>query len=209
MPVFASTHGRVLLIRAARALSLLVLTALGLVGLIYGYWVVAEHRLTVVTPGHVYQSAAMPPEDLIRLAHRIGIQTVFDFRGDSESEQRLTAAERLALEGAGIKYVHIPSSTRPSPETVATFLRAVAPDIDAHRTVLLHCHDGEGRAVFYSAIYRIQFEGWSNEQAYRATTRLPPTLMFLSKAFPSLARLSPRNAKTPLILAFRRDPQVR
>jgi hypothetical protein len=83
----------------------------------------------------------------------------------------------------------------------------VSPEVAAHRTILLHCHDGEGRAVFYSAIYRIQFEGWSNEQAYRGTTRLPPALMFLTKIFPPVARLSPRNAKTPLILGFRRQPE--
>lgn len=208
MPASALSRGSLWLKRAATALVSIALLALLLAGLIYGYWATAEHRLTVVTPGRVYQSAAMPPADLVRLAHRLGIQTVFDFRGDSGSEQRATADEQLALQRAGIKYVHIPSSTRPAPRTVEAFIRAMEPEVAAHRTVLLHCHDGEGRAVFYSAIYRIQFEGWSNEQAYRATTRLPPTLMFLSKVFPSLARLSPRNAKTPLILAFRREPQV-
>jgi protein tyrosine phosphatase (PTP) superfamily phosphohydrolase (DUF442 family) len=196
----------IFLTRAVRTLAIAALTALLLAGLAYGYWVGVEHRLTVVTPGRVYQSAAMPPDDLVRVANRLGIQTVFDFRGDSESERRLTAAERLALEGAGIKYFHIASSLRPAPETVAAFLRAVQPEVAAHRTVLFHCHDGQGRAVFYSAIYRIQFEGWENEQAYLATTRLPSTLMFLSKIFPSVGRLSPRNAKTPLILAFRRQP---
>jgi uncharacterized protein (TIGR01244 family) len=181
--------------------------ALLLAGLVYGYWVRVEHRLTVITRGRVYQSAAMRPADLIRVANRLGIQTVIDFRDERECEQRRTADERLALQRVGIRYFHIPSSTTPAPETVATFLRVMKPEVAAHRTVLLHCRDGEGRAVFYSAIYRIQFEGWNNEQAYRATTRLPPSLMFLSKIFPTVARLSPRNVKTPLILAFRRQSE--
>jgi uncharacterized protein (TIGR01244 family) len=208
MPAAPPSHGSALLKRVAIALSVTLLVALTSAGLIYGYWVLAEHRLTVITPGHVYQSAAMPPQDLIRVAHRLGIQTVFDFRGDDASEQRRTAAEQQALEQAGIRYVHIPSSIRPAPETVATFVRTMGPEVAAHRTVLLHCHDGQGRAVFYSAVYRMQFEGWSNEQAYLATTRLPPALMFLGRVFPSLARLSPQNAKTPLILAYRPEPQV-
>lgn len=207
MSALTASRGAVLARRAALAALTLLIAAVLLAGLLYGYWVEAQHRLTVITPGRVYQSAAMPPQDLLAVAHRLGIQTVFDFRGDSGSELKDTAAEQRALQRAGIRYVHIPSSPDPAPATVAAFVRAMGPEVAAHRTVLLHCHDGEGRAVFYSAIYRIQFEGWSNQQAYRATTRLPSDLMFLTDLFPSLARLSPRNAKTPLILAFRRERQ--
>jgi uncharacterized protein (TIGR01244 family) len=195
-----------LLKRSLLAVAALLLLALLSVGGIYGYWVTIEHRLSAITPGHVYQSAQMPPQEMVRVARRLGIQTVFDFRGDGGGEGLLTAAEQQALEQAGIKYVHIPSAIRPAPATVAAFLAAMKPEQDAHRTVLLHCKDGEGRSVFYAAIYRIQFEGWSNEQAYQATARLPPALMFLHRMFPSLGRLSAQNAKTPLILAYRRAP---
>lgn len=206
-PMLASSpsHVSVSLTRAASFLLIVILLVLLLVGLAYGYWVGVERRLTVITPGRVYQSAAMRPADLVRVANRLGIKTVVDLRGHNERELRLVADERLALAQAGIKHLHLPSSTRPPPETIAAFLRALRPEVAARRTILLHCQDGEGRAVFYSAIYRIQFEGWSSEQAYRATNRLPPSLMFLRKVFPSVARLSPRNAKTPLILAFRRQ----
>lgn len=192
-----------LLKRCALALSILVLGTVIVAGSIYGYWVKAEHRLTVITPGHVYQSAAMPPEDLLRVTARLGVQTVFDFRGDSGEEGRLTEREQQALGHAGIHYVHIPSSIRPAPETVASFVQAMGKEVAAHRTVLLHCRDGEGRAVFFSAVYRMQFEGWTNQRAYEATNRLPPSLHFLAQVFPSLGRLSPQNAKTPLILNYR------
>jgi protein tyrosine phosphatase (PTP) superfamily phosphohydrolase (DUF442 family) len=171
-------------------------------GVIYGYWVVVDHRLTVVTSGQVYQSAEMPPRDLVRVAQRLGIKTVFDFRGDADQDPRVVA-ERGALESNGVKYIHLPSSIRPAPETVASFVHAMQVEVAAHRTVLLHCHDGEGRAVFYSAVYRMEFEGWDNRRAYQATTRLPPSLMFLSELFPAVGRLSPKNAKTPLILSYR------
>ena len=99
--------------------------------------------------------------------------------------------------------MHLPSSTHPAPETVSAFVRAMRPEVAAKHTVLLHCHDGEGRAVFYSAIYRMEFEGWDNERAYDGTTRLPPSLMFLSKPFPELMRMSASNVKTPMILAYK------
>ena len=66
-----------------KLLLLAVLAALALAVLVYVYWVKVEHRLTVVTPGRAYQSAAMPPEDMVRVAKSLGVQTVFDFRGET------------------------------------------------------------------------------------------------------------------------------
>lgn len=180
--------------------------ALLLGGSLYEYWVFVDHRLTVVTPEQVFQSAAMPPEDLVRVSQRLGVQTVFDFRDYADQDSRI-ATERTTLERNGIRYIHVPSSRTPGPETVGAFVRAMQPEVAAHRRVLLHCHDGEGRAVFYSAIYRIEFEGWDNQRAYQATTRLPPSLMFLGRAFPAIGRLSPTNPKTRLILSY--TPQTR
>jgi protein-tyrosine phosphatase len=188
--------------------TLLLYSALGLLAAVllgaalYGNWVLREHRLTVITPGRVYQSAVMPPEALIQVAKYLGIQTVVDFRAYSEAPA--SNEEQAALEREGIRYLRLPSSTSPPPETVAAFVRALQPEVAAGHRLLMHCLDGEGRAVFYSAIYRIEFEGWDNERAYRSTTRLPPSLMFLRRAFPALARLSADNYKTPLIRAYRR-----
>lgn len=192
--------------RAVVVLTTCVGLALLLGGALYEYWVCVDHRLTIVTPARIFQSAEMPPQDLVRVSQRLGVQTVFDFRADAEQDRRI-ATERAALERNGIRYIHLPSSRTPDPATVAAFVRAMQAEVAANRRVLLHCHDGEGRAVFYSAIYRIEFEGWDNQRAYQATTRLPPSLMFLSRVFPAIGRLSPTNPKTPLILSYR--PQTR
>jgi protein tyrosine phosphatase (PTP) superfamily phosphohydrolase (DUF442 family) len=180
-----------------------LLAAVVVAGALYGNWVLREHRLTVITPGRVYQSAAMPPDALVQVAARLGIQTVVDFRAYTEAPA--VNDEQAALERAGVRYLRLPSSIHPPPETVDTFVRALQPEVAAGRRLLMHCLDGEGRAVFYSAIYRIEFEGWDNERAYLATTRLPPSLMFLRRAFPAIARLSAENYKTPLIRAHRRQ----
>ncbi len=180
-----------------------LLAAVLVAGALYGNWVLREHRLTVITPGRVYQSAAMPPDTLVRVVQRLGIQTVVDFR--AYSEVPADNAERAALQRAGIAYLRLPSSTKPPPDTVDTFVRALQPEVAAGHRLLMHCLDGEGRAVFYSAIYRIEFEGWDNQRAWLATTRLPPSLMFLGRLFPGIARLSESNYKTPLIRAHRRQ----
>jgi protein tyrosine phosphatase (PTP) superfamily phosphohydrolase (DUF442 family) len=180
-----------------------LLAAVLVAGALYGYWVLREHRLTVITPGRVYQSAAMPPDALVRVAKRLGIQTVVDFR--AYSEVPADNAEQAALARAGIAYLRLPSATKPPPETVDSFVRSLQPEVAAGHRLLMHCLDGEGRAVFYSAIYRIEFEGWDNERAWLATTRLPPSLMFLGRVVPGIARLSESNYKTPLIRAHRRQ----
>jgi protein tyrosine phosphatase (PTP) superfamily phosphohydrolase (DUF442 family) len=177
-----------------------LLVAVSIIGLLYGYWVLIEQRLTVVTSKRVYQSAAMSPRKLIRVAKRLGIHTVFDFRGHGGDVN----AERIALRGIGVRYVHIPTSPEPRADAIAAFVRAMKAEVSARRKVLMHCHDGEGRAVFFAAIYRIEFEGWDTERAYRATTRLPQSLMFLRKPFPAVGLLSPANAKTALIRGYRR-----
>jgi protein-tyrosine phosphatase len=196
-------HASSIAARALKLVAVVVIAALAIMGGIYAQWVLGAHRLTVITPGRAYQSAAMAPEEMARVASRLKVQTVFDFRDDRDPG--VFEAENAALKRDGIRYVHIPSSTSPAPETVDAFVSAMRSEVAAHRTVLLHCHDGEGRAVFYSAVYRMEFEGWDNERALRATTRLPPALMFLRDLYPGIARLSPKNPKTPLILSFRRQ----
>ncbi len=190
--------------RVIRTTGLALILPLAVAAAVYGHWALVDHRLTVVTPSRVFQSAAMNPAALTDVVNERGIQTVIDFREDSDLSPTIRD-ERAALEQRGVHYVHIPSSTRPAPDTVESFLRVMTTEVANHRVVLLHCHDGEGRAVFYSAIYRMEFEGWDNQKAFQGTTRLPGSLMFLADAFPSLGRLSPRNVKTAMILGYQRQ----
>ena len=45
-------------------------------------------------------------------------------------------------------------------------------DNEKNYPVLIHCHHGIGRAALYSALYRIEYENYSNEEA-RKKTRIP------------------------------------
>jgi protein tyrosine phosphatase (PTP) superfamily phosphohydrolase (DUF442 family) len=125
---------------------------------LYAHWVFFEHRFAAVTPGQIYRSGAMPPEQLLEKVEENGIRAVIDLRTHGEDE-----AERDALATLGVKYFNLPSSQAPSSAVVDAFLEFAAQS--ENRPLLVHCQHGVGRAVLFSALYRIEFEGWPNELA--------------------------------------------
>lgn len=125
----------------------------------YAYWAKFNYRFLTVTEGQVYRSAAMPPEMLQSKVRRYGIRTVIDLRKPGDD----VIAERAALAVLGVRHFSLPSHQVPSEEVVKGFLEIM--DRSEYRPVLIHCHDGIGRAVLFSAIYRVEYEGWSNEDA--------------------------------------------
>ena len=70
--------------------------------------------------------------------------------------------------------MNIPSKQIPSKENLEQFFEIL--DQDISYPVLIHCHHGTGRAVLYSAIYRIEYENYTNEEA-RKNAKFP---IFLS-----------------------------
>jgi hypothetical protein len=108
-----------------------------------------------------------------------------------------------ALAESGIRHINIPVGQLPEQDDLRRFIEVMTAELAAARRVLMHCKDGEGRAIAFAAIYRIEFEGCSPLQAYRAATRLPPGFKFVSILFPLAGLLSPRNIKTQFILDYR------
>ena len=153
-------------IRRRVLLATLALIALGWLGwgMYYGHWVFFEHRFDTVTAGKVYKSGAMPTDDLLERVEEHGIRTVIDLRIHFPD---LVARERESLDKVGVKHFHLPTEQVPEDETVAAFLEIMKDP--GNRPVLIHCRDGEGRAVLFSAIYRVEFEGWDTERARKAT----------------------------------------
>lgn len=165
----------------------------------YAHWVVLRRRFVAITPRRVYQSGAMRPDRLLRYARRHGIATVLDFRGAHEEPVRV---EAQALAGTGIRHINIPVGLLPARDELRRFIEVMTEELAAGRRVLMHCKDGQGRAIALAAIYRIEFEGWNPERAYRGTTRLPPGFKPMSILFPGAGLLSPRNCKTQFILNY-------
>ena len=67
------------------------------------------------------------------------------------------------------QHINIPSKQVPTRDKVDKFLKTL--DSSDAYPVLIHCYHGTGRAELYSAIYRMEFEDWSNQNA-REQTRL-------------------------------------
>ncbi len=142
-----------------------LLVTLLLYGIGYWYWAGVHYRFWTVTEGLVYRSGAMPPDDLIEKAQELGIKTIIDLR--KPDDQAEIDAEHAAMKKLGVNHINLPSEQVPKDTTVKSFLSIM--DDQSNRPVLIHCHHGEGRAVLFSAIYRMEYEGWENDRARRAS----------------------------------------
>lgn len=185
-------------------IAFLALTAVGLavlwLGLYHVHWIHVRRRFVTVSPGYLYQTGAMPALRLLALARRLRISTVVDLRVATDPN---VERERRMLERHGIRHVSIPCDREPSRDQIGRFLDVAEGERARGRPMLVHCKDGEGRAVAFSALYRIEFDGWTPDAAYLGSRRLPPLLQFLRHVVPRAGLMSRTNPKTRLILEYR------
>jgi protein tyrosine phosphatase (PTP) superfamily phosphohydrolase (DUF442 family) len=139
--------------RWVRGLQVFAALVLAIVGA--GFFWDARGRVATVEAGRLYRSKAMAPERLIDVCRQLGIQTVVDLRKEGEG----VTEEAAALARAGIRHVNLPSTQVPDLATVDRFLDLV--DETQGQRVLLHCRHGVGRSGVFSAIYRMERQGWS------------------------------------------------
>ena len=66
----------------------------------------------------------------------------------------------------------------PSDAKLERFL-TVLDNPDAY-PILIHCYHGTGRAQLYSAVYRMEYENWSNQEAREQTRVVLSTLGYKS-----------------------------
>ena len=149
-------------------------------------------RQGTVAAGRLYRSAALPPDRLAQICADQGIRTVIDFR-NTESDAR---AESTALAARGIRHVHLPSTQVPSDETVARFLEVLR----SHEgePVLMHCRHGVGRVGVFTAIYRIEIQGWR-----------PSSALLEAMVYSGFGSFLPGSPKAQFILSYRPRRKVR
>ena len=176
-----------------------IVLPLVVLGGVYTKWLTLDGRLATVTPNEVYQSAAYAPDDLVATCEQYDIKTVIDLRDTKLAD---VAAAATAAREHNIDHVHLATESHPTIESTRAFLDAMA---TAERPVLVHCEHGEGRSVMLCAIYRIESEGWSNEQAFNGTARLPDSLRCLTALFPGLRRLGKDDTKGKFIRNYIRQ----
>ncbi len=147
-------------------------------GLIVGPVVYASRQqkemknFRVVREDKLYRSGQMTLDGLKRAIHEYGIRTVVTLR-DARVPGHVApdAREEEYCLKLGLGYVRIPprpwegapGEVPPVEKGVKRFLE-VMDDARAY-PVLVHCFAGTHRTGAYCAIYRMEYEGWTNAQA--------------------------------------------
>lgn len=141
---------------------------------LYVYHVHFNYRFTEVTSGKVYRSAAIPADKIESYLDKYGIKTVIDLRIGAVIDplnpsltNDITREHDIIETIDNVTHINIPSHQIPSKENLEQFFDVL--DKDISYPILIHCHHGTGRAVLYTALYRIEYEGFSNEEARKKT----------------------------------------
>lgn len=132
-----------------------------------------NHNFMTISEGKVYKSGVIPPDQIADYVKKYHIKSIVDLRfpgtGDEvnnpEIPAELTAEKEAIAQIKGVNYFNNGSDQVPKPENLELFFKIM--DNKANYPVLIHCYHGIGRAQMYSAIYRIEYEGWNIEEARR------------------------------------------
>lgn len=137
----------------------------------YVYDTNINYNFKPITEGKVYKSGVIPPEKLPDYVQKYNIKSIIDLRfpgtpdliNNPEVPEELME-EQLAVEKMkGVTYYNIGSEQIPDDETLNRFFEVM--DDESNYPVLIHCHHGEGRAILFSTIYRMEYEDMPNEEA--------------------------------------------
>jgi len=150
----------------------LAVVALVLVGVgKYVYDLHINHNFKTITEGKVYKSGVIPPDELEDYIKKYHIKSVIDLRfpgtmdsiNNPEIPEELVA-EKIAIEKIkGVHYFNNGSDQIPSEKALQSFFKIM--DNKDNYPVLIHCYHGIGRAQLFSALYRIEYEGFTGEEA--------------------------------------------
>ncbi len=110
-----------------------------------------------VAPG-VYRGAQPTAEGFKNLKETLGVKTVVNLRHYHDEHE---SAGELGLE---VHELVLESSDAPSEEQVVKFLEIVTDP--ARQPVYFHCMRGKDRTGTMCAVYRMEVDGWSNDEAY-------------------------------------------
>jgi len=129
-------------------------------------------NVRVVKPGVLYRSGQLSQQGLERLVHDHGIKTVISLRdSDSQDVPPPDLKEEEFCKAQDIRHVRIapkswwPEYDGPAPaeQGIETFLRVM--DNPANYPVLLHCFAGIHRTGAMVAVYRMEFDRWTNSES--------------------------------------------
>jgi uncharacterized protein (TIGR01244 family) len=150
--------------RSARSATLAVVATLAVATSAFGQRSVDQIRIdnfARVNDGY-YRGAQPVGRDYADLA-ALGIKTIINLTSDEDD----SFDERQSVEAQGMRYLHIPMSTRrpPTEKELETFFAAV--NASESQPVYVHCVGGRHRTGVMTAVYRMTRDGLSGEQAFK------------------------------------------
>lgn len=139
-----------------------------------------ERRLRVVDPGKYYRCGQLTAQGFREAVQRYNIRTIVNVQEDFPDPRlwrsyldRSKVSEVELCKELGVRYVWLapdllhPTQARKGqrPVVIDQFLQ-LCDDPTAY-PMLLHCKAGLHRTGILSAIYRMEYNGWSRQAAYR------------------------------------------
>ncbi|HKA07373.1 MAG TPA: tyrosine-protein phosphatase, partial [Gemmataceae bacterium] len=177
----------------------------------------ACHRLTtwrhfhVVEDRRLYRSGQLTPTALDQVIRDHGIKTVICLRNLArEGDTELKDAEERWCAERGINYVRLTPAAWDSPagrQNLDRFLHII--DDRARGPVLIHCFAGLHRTGVYCAVYRMERQGWTNDEAIEEMFEIgyfqkdPTALAFLRDYVPIRAAHEAERSKRPGVTGLR------
>lgn len=175
MPIVSRIH----LIRTTLGLALLAGFVFGVYTEYRVFWEYKK-RLREVTAGRLYRSGQMTAAGFRVAIREHGIKCIVNLQNEDEEGRDLVQSwtdpthlsEAQLCQEMGVKYIQlapdlvprsVPPGTRPA--VIEEMLKAY--DDPSHFPMLIHCKAGLHRTGILAAIYRMEYEGWSPDQAFR------------------------------------------
>jgi protein tyrosine/serine phosphatase len=136
-------------------------------------------RLREVTPGVLYRSGQMTAEGFTDAVARLHLRTIVNLQDeypDPDVSNCLigcgTIKESELCRQLGVRYVHIAPDLIPRRQVPAQRPKAIDRllallDDPTNYPVLIHCRAGLHRTGVMTAVYRMEYEGWSPREAIR------------------------------------------
>jgi predicted protein tyrosine phosphatase len=144
----------------------------------YVYDMNINHNFETITEGKVYKSGVIPPDEIADYVSKYHIKSIVDLRypgtadleNNPEIPAELTAEKEAIAKIPGVTYFNNGSDQVPNQKNLDTFYKIM--DNPANYPVLIHCYHGVGRAEMYCALYRVEYENFSNEQARQGVRQI-------------------------------------